>query len=56
MTDSNCGVNPNVDVVVENLDQIEEFQNDFDSYYDEDYNKSFFTADASVKNYGNEAI
>ena len=56
MTDSNCDVNPNVDVFVENLNHIEEFQNDFDSYYDEDSNKSFFTANASVKNYANEAI
>ena len=56
MTDSNCDVNPNVDVFVENLNHIEEFQNDFDSYYDEDSNKSFFTADASVKNYADEAI
>ena len=56
MTDSNCGVNPNVDVNVENLNYITEFQNNFDSYYDEDSNKSFFTANASVKNYANEAI
>ena len=41
---------------VENLNYITEFPNDFDSYYDEDSNKSFFTANASVKNYANEAI
>ena len=56
MTDSNCGVTPYIELVVENLNQIEEFQNDFDSYYDKDSNKSFFTADASVKNHCEKAI
>ena len=56
MTDSIYDQNPNVDVIVENLDQVEEFQNDFDSYYDDDSNKSFFTASESVENNDDEAI
>ena len=42
MTDSNGGFNPNVDVIVENLNHIEEFQNNFEPYYDKDSNKYFF--------------
>ena len=48
MTDSIRDQNLNVDVIVENLNQVEEFQNDFDSYYDDDSNKSFFTSIGSV--------
>ena len=56
MTDSIRDQNLNVDVIVENLNQVEEFQNDFDSYYDDNSNKSFFTAIRSVENNCNEAI
>ena len=56
MTDSIYDQNPNVDVIVENLNHVEEFQNDFDSYYDDDSNKSFFTATATVENNHDEAI
>ena len=56
MTDSIRDQNLNVDVIVENLNQVEEFQNDFDSYYDDNSNKSFFTAIGSVENNCNEAI
>ena len=42
MTDSIRDQNLNVDVIVENLNQVEEFQNDFDSYYDDNSNKSYF--------------
>ena len=41
MTDSIYDQNPNVDVNLEILNHVEEFQNDFDSYYDDNSNKSF---------------
>ena len=41
--------NLNLDVIIENLNQVEGFQNDFDSYYDNDSNKTFFTAIGSVE-------
>ena len=56
MTDSIHDQNSNEDVIVENLNQVDEFQNDFDSHYDDDSNKSFFTAIGSVENNCNEAI
>ena len=36
MTDSIHDQNLNVDVIVQNLNLVEEFQNDFDCYYDDD--------------------
>ena len=48
MTDSIRDQNLNVDVIVENLNKVEEFQNDFDSYYDDGSTKSFFTSIGSV--------
>ena len=56
MTDSIYDQNPNVDVIVENLNHVEEFQNDFNLYYDDNSNKSFFTATATVENNHDEAI
>ena len=56
MTDSIRDQNLNVDVIVENLNQVEKFQNDFNSYYDDESNKSFFTAIGLVENNCNEAI
>ncbi len=49
MTDSIYDQNPNVDIIVENLNHVEEFQNDFDLYYDDNSNKSFFTETATVE-------
>ena len=54
MTDSIHDQNLNVDVIVENFNQVEEIQNDFYFYYDDNFKKFCLIANGSVEYNCNE--